>query len=56
MFFYRFSPDFWEGCGSEQILLGSSVSKKPPPDDVERFLAMIQFENKGKLGEIPNLV
>ena len=27
--------------------------KEPPTDDVEGFLSMIRFENKGKLGDLP---
>jgi hypothetical protein len=32
---------------------GALCSKAPPTDNVERFLSMIRFENKGKLGELP---
>ena len=51
----RNSPNFREGCSSDQIHVGASDSKRPPTDDVERFLSMLRFENKGKLGEIPDL-
>ena len=29
--------------------------KESPTNEVERFLAMIRFENKGELGDLPNL-
>jgi hypothetical protein len=35
--------------------VGASESKKPPTDNVERFLSMLRFENKGELGELPDL-
>jgi hypothetical protein len=38
-----------------RVRLGASDSKKPPTDDVERFLSMVRFENKGKLEELPDL-
>jgi hypothetical protein len=47
-----FPPRNREGYGSEQISLGASDSKKPPTDDVERFLSMLCFDSKGKLRDV----
>jgi len=47
-----FSPSNREGWGSEQIHGGASDSKKPPTDNVERFLSMLRFDSKGKLDEL----
>jgi hypothetical protein len=33
---------------------GAQKAIKPPTDNVERFLSMLRFENKGKLEELPN--
>ena len=33
----------------------SSTLKEPPTDDVERFLAMLRFDSREKLKELPNL-
>jgi len=55
IFCTAFPPIFREGCGSEQIPVGASDLKKPSTDNVEWFLSMIQFENKGKLGELSDL-
>jgi len=48
------SPDFREGFGSEHVLFRPLDIQKPPTDDVERFLAMIQFNSRGKLESLPN--
>jgi hypothetical protein len=37
------SKNMGEGVGSELIRYGSSAQKKPPTDDVERFLSMCRF-------------
>ena len=31
-----------EGCGSEHVPLGASVCQKPPTDNVEGFLSMLE--------------
>ena len=41
-----------EGCGSEQIRLGAPNSKKPPTDDVERFLSMLRFDSREKVNAL----
>ena len=38
-----------------RISVGASNSKRPLTVDVERFFSMLCFENKGKLGELPDL-
>ena len=38
-----------------RVPVGASDSNKPPTGDVERFLSTLRFENKGKLGELPDL-
>jgi len=35
--------------------VGASDSKSRSTDDVERFLSMLRFDSKGKLGELPDL-
>jgi hypothetical protein len=35
--------------------VGASNSKSRSTGDVERFLSMLRFENKEKLGELPDL-
>jgi hypothetical protein len=37
-----------------RVLPWSQDIPNPPTDDVERFLAMIQFNSKGKLESLPN--
>jgi hypothetical protein len=32
--------------------VGASDPKKPPTDDVERFLSMLRFDSKKKLGDL----
>jgi hypothetical protein len=32
--------------------VGASDSKKPPTDNVERFLSMLRFDSKGKLSDL----
>ena len=32
--------------------MGASESKRPPTDNVERFLSMLRFESKGKLDQL----
>jgi len=41
-----------EGSGSELVRLGSSDTKRPPTDDVERFLSMIRFDSREKLHDL----
>jgi len=50
----RISGKSEEGYGSEHVPFGSQDIQKPPTDDVERFLAMIQFNSKGKLETLPD--
>jgi hypothetical protein len=50
-----FSPDFREGSGSEFVTLGAPILKNRSADDVERFLSLLTFENKGILEELPDL-
>jgi hypothetical protein len=38
-----------EEGGSEQIRAGASNLKKPPIDNVERFLSMLGFDSTGKV-------
>ena len=38
-----------------RVPVGSSSPKEPPADDVERFLAMLRFDSREKLKELPNL-
>ena len=38
-----------------RVSVGASNSKDRSTDDVERFLSMLRFENKGKLEELPDL-
>ena len=38
-----------------RVPVGASEIKRPPTDDVERILSMLRFENKEKLGELPDL-
>ena len=35
-----------------RVPVGSLTLKEPPTDDVERFLAMLRFDSKGKLEEL----
>ena len=39
-------PDSRDG-GSEHVPLGTSISQKPPTDNVERFLSMLRFDSGG---------
>jgi len=48
------SSDFREG-GSEQISAVTSISQKPPTDDVERFLSLLRFDSRGKVNAWANL-
>jgi hypothetical protein len=32
--------------------MGASDSRKPPTDDVERFLSLLRFESKGKIEDL----
>ncbi len=43
------SPDFWEGCGSEQISVGAQLE---PLLNVERFLCILRFEQREKLEQL----
>ena len=36
----------------ECIQVGASDIKRPPTDNVERFLSMLRFDSKGKLGDL----
>jgi hypothetical protein len=38
-----------------RVPVGASDSESRSTDDVERFLSMLRFENKGELGELPDL-
>jgi hypothetical protein len=38
-----------------RIPVGSSTLKELPTDDVERFLAMLRFDSREKLKELPDL-
>jgi site-specific DNA recombinase len=50
-----FSGENGEGRCSVTVACGSSTQKEPPTDDVERFLAMLRFDSREKLKELPNL-
>jgi hypothetical protein len=41
-----------EGGSSELVRLGSYASKRPPTDDVERFLTLLRFYSREKLQEL----
>jgi hypothetical protein len=38
-----------------RVPVGASDTKSRSTDDVERFLSMLRFDSKGKLGELPHL-
>ena len=35
-----------------RISVGASDSKRPPTDNVERFLSMLRFDSKGKIADL----
>jgi hypothetical protein len=39
----------------ECIQVGAPDLKRPPTNDVERFLSMLRIDSKGKLGELLDL-
>jgi len=55
MFFTVFSPNFRDGCGSEQVSLGASDLKSRSTNQVERFLFILRLENKEKFGELSDV-
>ena len=44
-----------EESGSDQVRYPLLGILEPPTDDVERFLAMLRFDSREKLKELPNL-
>jgi len=49
--FSRLKPEPPEG-DDIRISVGASNSKKPPTDNVERFLSLLRFDSKGKLDQL----
>jgi hypothetical protein len=52
---YSLFPCFREG-GSEQVLIGAQISKKPPTDHVDRFLFMLRFDSREKVNALGRYV
>jgi hypothetical protein len=44
----KVSQDFPSNPRSVPVLLGVQISQKPPTDEVERFLSMLEFDSGGK--------